>query len=187
MIIETIFSTLDAAGNPNWAPMGLVWGEAEMTVRPFRDTDTYRNLKETRFGVANVTDDVLTFARTALSDVALPHLPASHGPGVVLEEACYWRELEVEHIDGDEKRAVVRCRVVGEVRLRDFLGFNRGKNMVIEAAILATRLHLHSPADVHAALQRYEKIVQKTGGEQEQEAMRYVQDYIARWFRAREN
>ena len=28
MIIETIFSTLDANGNPNFAPMGIEWGEA---------------------------------------------------------------------------------------------------------------------------------------------------------------
>lgn len=187
MIIETIFSTLDASGRPNFAPMGLVWGEEAMTVRPFRDTTTCRNLLETGCGVANLTDNVLSFARTALSDAQLPHFPARHVRGVVLEEACAWCELEVAYIDGDEERAEIQCRVVGQGRLRDFLGFNRGRGAVIEAAILATRLHLHSPADVHAALRRYEEIVQKTGGKQEREAMRYVQDYIARWFRAREN
>ncbi len=187
MIIETIFSTLDAAGNPNWAPMGLVWGEAEMTVRPFRDTDTYRNLKETRFGVANLSDNVLFFVRTALSDAQLPHFPARHVRGVVLEEACAWRELEVVQVDGDEERAEIQCCVVGEGRLRDFLGFNRGKNMVIEAAILATRLHLHDRADVESAFQRYRDLVRKTGGEQERKAMQHLEDYVMRWYLAREN
>ena len=34
MIIETIFSTLDGAGRPNFAPMGVLWGEEEMTDNP---------------------------------------------------------------------------------------------------------------------------------------------------------
>lgn len=187
MIIETIFSTMDEAGRPNFAPMGLVWGEEAMTVRPFRDTTTYRNLLETGCGVANLTDNVLSFAQTALSDVQLPHFPARHVRGVVLEEACAWRELEVANIDEGEERAEIQCRVVGQGRLRDFLGFNRGRCAVIEATILATRLHLHSPTDVRAALRRYDDIVNRTGEEREREAMRYVQDYIARWFRAREN
>jgi hypothetical protein len=186
MIIETIFSTLDTAGHPNFAPMGIVWGEEAMTVCPFRDTITYRNLVEVGCGVANVTDNVLSFVHTALSDRQLPHFPARHIRGVVLEEACTWRELEVADVGGDEQRARVHCRVVGEGRLRDFLGFNRGKNAVIEAAILATRLHLNSAADVRSALQRYDDLVDRTGGKQEREAMQHIQDYIARWFRARE-
>jgi hypothetical protein len=187
MIVETIFSTLDTSGRPNFAPMGVVWGEEAMTLRPFRNTTTYRNLLDTGCGVANVTDNVRSFARTALSDAQLPHFPARHMRGVVLKEACAWRELEVVNVDGDQERADIQCRVVGQGRLRDFLGFNRGKNAVIEATILATRLHLHSPADVRSALRRYDDIVHKTGGEQEREAMQYVQDYIARWFRVRED
>jgi len=187
MIIETIFSTVNASGRPNFAPMGIGWGEKTMTVRPFRDTTTYRNLLETSCGVVNVTDNALSFARTALSDAQLPHFPADHVRGVVLNEVCIWRELEVLSVGGEVERADVRCRVVGQGRLRDFLGFNRARNAIIEAAILATRLHLHSAADVGSALRRYDEIVCKTGDEQEQEAMQYVQDYIARWFSAREN
>ncbi len=185
MIIETIFSSLDGTGRPNFAPMGVVWGEEEMTVRPFLDTTTYRNLVETGCGVTNVTDNVLSFAHTALSNRELPHFNARRIRGVVLDEACAWRELEVAEVDGDKQRASIACRVVGEGRLRDFLGFNRAKNAIIEAAILATRLHLHSAADVRSALERYDDVVRRTGGEQERQAMQYIQDYVARWFRAR--
>ncbi len=187
MIVETIFSTLNASGQPNFAPMGVVWGKAEMIVRPFRDTITYRNLIETGCGVVNVTDNVLSFAHSALSRVQLPHFPALRVRGVVLEEACYWRELEVTTVGGGEERAEIRCRVVGGGWQRDFLGFNRGKNAVIEAAILATRLHLHSQSEVWAAFQHYDEIVAKTGGGQEREAMQYLYEYARRWFVAGES
>ena len=61
MIIETIFSTVDERGQPNFAPMGVVWGEEELAVRPFRQTQTCRNLLATGYGVVNLTDDVLAF------------------------------------------------------------------------------------------------------------------------------
>ena len=44
MIVETIFSTIDEDGNPNFAPMGLFWGDETVTVRPYRNTQTCRNL-----------------------------------------------------------------------------------------------------------------------------------------------
>lgn len=187
MIIETIVSTVDPSGRPNFAPMGIGWGDEVVTIRPFRDTTTYHNLAETRCGVANVTDNVLSFVRTALSDAELPHFPAHHVCGVVLEEACTWRELEVLSVGGGTKRAEIRCCVVGGGHQRDFLGFNRGRNAVIEATILATRLHRHDAADVRTALEGYDEIVNKTGAEQERHAMHYVQDYIARWLGARED
>jgi hypothetical protein len=182
VIVETIFSTLDTTGRPNFAPMGVVWGEDEITVRPFRDTRTCRNLLATGYGVANVTDDVSAFVESALYDAALPHFPASTVPGVIFQGVCYWRELEVVTAGGDDVRAEIRCRVVGRGRRRDFLGFNRAAAAVLEATILATRLHLCSAEVAWAELRRYEKIVRKTGGEAEWAAFERVCDFARRWF-----
>ena len=47
--------------------------------------------------------------------------------------------------------ATLHCQVVADGRLRDFLGFNRAKHAVVEAAILATRVaHLDPGADSRA-------------------------------------
>ncbi len=181
MIVETILSTLDPKGNPHFAPMGVEWGEAEMLVRPFRNTHTYRYLVDTGHGVVNVTDDVLLFVQSALDDPDLPCFPARHVPGVVLRAACYWRELTVVNVAGQDKaRAEVRCRVVGKGWQRDFLGFNRGRSAIIEATIVATRLHLYSPQQVWAELERNREIVQRTGGAREREAMEYLLDWVRR-------
>ena len=182
MIIETLFSTLNDEGRPNFAPMGAAWGEDEITVRPFRDTTTYRNLVVASCGVANLTDDVLLFARAALEDVDPPWRPARHIRGAVLSDACLWRELEVIEESGAGARADIRCRVVWGERQRPFLGFCRARSAVIEAAILATRIHLHTREDVGAALDRYQDIVSKTGGERERKAMVYLRDHVARWY-----
>lgn len=183
--IEVIFSTLDEDGQPNFAPMGVTWGEKELIVRPFRNTDTCRNLVATGCSVANVTDNVLLFAQSALSDPVFPHFDARQVRSVVLKDVCYWHELIVTEVGGDDRRAEIRCRVVGQGWQRDFLGFSRAKNAVIEAAILATRLHLRDHAEVQDEYRRYQEIVDKIGGDQEREAMRYLRDYVGRWTIAR--
>jgi len=181
VIIETIFSTLDEFGQPNFAPMGILWGEEEVTVRPFRDTRTYGNLIATGYGVANVTDDILAFVRTALDNAVLPCFPAQHVPGVVFQGTCYWRELEVVAVAGNRDRAEIRCRVVGKGWQRDFLGFSRARGAVIEVAILATRLRLRDRETVLEELRRYEEIVRKTGDEAERAALQYVREFVGRW------
>jgi uncharacterized protein len=178
MIIESIVSTLDDRGQINFAPMGVVWGESTLTIKPFKTTTTYRNLVTTRAAVVNLTDNVLIFAQAALSDASFAHLPARHVLGFILEDVCSYREVVVEAVDDAAERAEIRCRVVGAGRLRDFLGFNRGKNAVVEATILATRLDRLGSDQVQAAFRDYAVIVDKTGGEQERAAMAYLWNYV---------
>lgn len=161
--------------------MGVLWGEEKIVVRPFRNTHTCANLLATGYGVANVTDDVLAFVEAALGDPSLPHFPAHRVPGVVFQGACYWQELEVIASEGNEERAEITCRVVYRGWQRDFLGFNRARNAIVELAILATRLHLLDPGSVMETLERSRVIVCKTGGETEMKAFVRIQEYVERW------
>jgi len=138
LIIESIITTMDADGVVNFAPMGVEWGEREIVVKPFLETITFRNLRATRAAVVNLTDDVLLFARAAISSPQYPALPAEVVRGVVLEAACSWRELEVRSIDDTPPRSRIVTTVVHHGFRREFIGFNRARNAVLEAAILAT-------------------------------------------------
>jgi len=180
MIIEAIFSTLNREGSPNFAPMGVVWGEERVTVRPFRQTQTYENLVASGYGVVSLTDNVRAFVQCGLYHVVLPHFTASQVPGVVYQEACAWRELQVISQAGDEQRAEVHCRVVEKGRRRDFLGFCRARSAVLEAAILATRLNLYDADWIAAMLDHYETIVEKTGDENERLAFQEIRAFIRR-------
>ena len=185
MIIECIVTTLDAAGVPNFAPMGVEWGEDEIVIKPFLETTTFRNLQVNGAAVANITDDVLPFAQSAIATVQFPAVPAAVVRGVVLAGACSWRELEVRAIDATPPRARVVTRVVHRGTLREFLGFNRARHAVLEAAILATRTHLLPAEQIRAEFARLQVIVDKTAGPREREAMALLGDYVARVLDAR--
>ena len=76
MIIETIVTSADTDGKVNFAPMGVEWGEELIVIKPFLDTTTFRNLRDSGAAVVNITDDVLIFARAALSEPIFPAHPA---------------------------------------------------------------------------------------------------------------
>ncbi|MGH9261465.1 MAG: DUF447 domain-containing protein [Acidimicrobiales bacterium] len=178
MIIESILTTLDETGVINFAPMGVEWGEETIVIKPFLDTTTFRNLRATGAAVVNLTDDAMLFARGAISNVQFPAGPATAVPGVVLDAACSWREVEVRSIDATPPRARIEARVVHRGTRREFLGFNRARHAVLEGAILATRTHLLPPEHIREEFARLQVLVDKTGGPREREAMALLTDYV---------
>lgn len=178
MIVETIVTSLDANGAVNCAPMGVEWGDDSIILKPFLETATYRNLMATRAGVINLTDDVLLFAQAAISDPVYATVPAQAVRGVVLADCCSWREVEVRAVDSSPPRSRIETAVVHRGTRREFIGFNRARHAVLEAAIYATRLHLLPRAFIDSELARLQVIVDKTAGPREREAMALLTDYV---------
>lgn len=175
LILEGLVTTLNADGSPHLAPMGpRVEGDfARFVLRPFPTSHTYQNLLRHRQGVLHITDDALLLARAAIGEVKpFPSVqPAEHIEGVVLVDSCRHFEFVVKSVDASGERVNIEAEVVHSGRTRDFFGFNRAKHAVVEAAILATRLHLLPLAAVAAEYQKFRVIVGKTGGPAEHEAM----------------
>ncbi len=183
MILEGLVTTKNADGSPHVAPMGpRVDGPAfdRFLLRPFPTSQTYRNLLKHPEGVLHITDDVLLLAKAAVGKLAkFPACrPAGVVDGFVLADACRAQEFRVEKFDHSEERVRIDATVVHTEKLRDFFGFNRGKHAVLEAAILATRLHLLPRDEVLAEFRKLRVIVDKTGGSAELEAMAFLESHL---------
>ncbi len=179
MIVEGIVTTRDPDGRVNFAPMGVEWGEERLILKPFLETTTFRNLSGGAAAVFNIVDDVLYLAQAAIGSPVFPWRPAERVPGAVLEAACSWYELAVETIDATPPRSRIEARVVHRGRGREFIGFNRAKHAVLEAAILATRVHMLPAVQIKEELDRLEILVDKTAGPREREAWDLLRRYVA--------
>jgi len=177
-ILETIVTTIADDGAVNCAPMGVEWADDTIALKPFLDTTTYRNVVATRAAVVNLIDDVRVFARGAIGNPPYPTEPAVVVAGVVLADCCSWRELKVRSIDSTPPRSRIDMDVVHRGRRREFLGFNRARHAVLEAAIYATRLHLLDRPFVESELARLQVIVDKTAGPAELEAMALLTEHV---------
>jgi len=185
-VLEGVVTTVHGDGSTNISPMGPIvdphfqW----LQLRPFTTSTTYANLKRTNQGIFHVTDDVRLIAEAAVGQPdPLPELfLATKVDGQVLAGACRWYAFEVEWIDDKNcdhnQRTTILARVVEQGRIRDFFGFNRAKHAVVEAAILATRVHLISREEMVSEFERLRTIVEKTGAEDEHAAFEFLVRHI---------
>ena len=184
MILEGIVTTVSPDGQVHIAPMGpRVDGAMQRFIlRPFPTSQTYRNLRAHGEGVLHVTDDALLLARAAVGVVdPIPAMsPAKHVKGYVLTDACRYYEFRVERIDAGQERVHIEAEVVHSSVFRDFFGFNRAKHAVVEAAILASRIHILPAAEIAAEYSKLGVLVDKTGGPQELEAFAFLRQYVER-------
>jgi hypothetical protein len=159
--------------------MGVEWGEEIIVLKPFLETTTFRNLTAAGVAVVNLTDDAMLFAQGAISSPQFPSIPATVVRGAVLEAACSWHEIQVSSVDATPPRSRIEGRVVHRGTRRDFIGFNRARNAILEAAILATRTHLLPSEQIRDEFARLQIIVDKTAGPREREAMELLTQYVA--------
>ncbi len=178
MIVETIITTVAPDGAVNCAPMGVEWGEDALVLKPFLETATYRNVVATGAAVVNLIDDVRVFAHAAIANPQYPTVPAVAVSGVVLADCCSWREVRVRSIDSTPPRSRIDVAVVHHGMRREFIGFNRARHAVLEAAIYVTRLHLLPRAFIESELARLQVIVDKTAGAPEREAMALLAEHV---------
>lgn len=185
MILEGIVTTVSPEGALNIAPMGPEIGPdltmRRFELRPYRSSTTFQNLKRQREGVFHVTDDVLLLAQAAIGAPIEPE-PELHSARVVagriLGGACRFYEFRAVDVDDRADRARITVETVAEGRIRDFLGFNRARHAVLEAAILATRTAILPRAEILVELERLAVLVTKTGGPIEERAFRLLHEHV---------
>lgn len=183
MILEAIVTTVDAEGVVNIAPLGP-HVDRQLTrfeLRPFVGSRTHANLRESGRATIHVTDDCLLLARSAIGWVDPAGLVRSvdDGDHWVLRDACRWFAVRVEKWHDHPQRPRARCIIVAHNRQRDFFGFNRAQYAVVEAAILATRVHLIAAEVLRTQLRQLATLVERTGGDREHEAFQLLEEYIA--------
>jgi hypothetical protein len=189
MILEGLVTTLGQDGVINVAPMGprveLAAGTGDLislVLRPFRTARTFANLQFHPEGVFHVTDDVLLLARAALGtlDPSPAMTPANQVRGWVLADACRFYEFRLTDWKDGAERVEMPAQILHHGKTRDFLGFNRARHAVVEAAILASRTGFLALEPIRAEFQRLAVLVQKTGGPREREAFSLLEKHIAR-------
>ena len=178
VIRECIVTTRSEEGKIHIAPLGLIADRDGWIIAPFKPSTTLENLRTTPSAVASFTDDVLVFAGCLIGNRDWPLRPAEKVPGAMLAGALAHAELEVREVEEDELRPRFHCRIVYEANHLPFKGFNRAQAAVIEAAILASRLHMLPREKIEQELAYLQIAVEKTAGPREHEAWRILIEKI---------
>jgi uncharacterized protein len=178
MIRETIVTTVSAAGTPHIAPIGVHVVEAGFVIAPYRPSTTLDNILATGHAVINYTDDVRIFAGCLTGRRDWPLIPTAQIKGVYLAQALGHVELTLVNTEDDSTRPRLHCSVICEATHKSFQGFNRAQHAVLEAAILASRLHRLPRDKIESELSYLTIAIDKTAGPQELQAWSWLMEKI---------
>jgi hypothetical protein len=175
-INEIIATTKGEKGVPNAAPMGLIKEGDRLSIRLFVGSHTRDNILAKRKFVANVSHDPILFVETALGDIPEDRFVERDGE-LTLRDAEAWALFRCEPKDLDISLPEAEF-VRGEVLRREFRAVNRGVNLVVEAAVAATR-YVALRSDIYLEeIFRIRRIVGRCGGPREIEAMDRLEELI---------
>jgi hypothetical protein len=179
MIRETIVTTVNAAGAPHIAPLGLVAEGGHWIIAPFHPSTTLVNLREVPYAVANYTDDVRIFAGCLTGRRTWPLAKIDSFPVPRLDAALTHAEFAVDRVEDHPERPRFICRVLRQHQHAPFEGLNRAKAAVIELAVLVSRLNFLPRAKVEREMAYLSIAIDKTAGPDEVEAWRWLTEKIA--------
>ena len=179
LILETVVTTLSAAGEMHLVPFGLIREGEDFVLAPFRPSPTIENLADRPYFAASAPSDVRVIAGVVTGRRDWPVVDCDHTPGKRLAECFGHAEFEVAAIDEDPQRPRYRGRMVHSAGHVPFIGYNRAQGAVIEAAILSTRLHMLSPEKVLTEMAYHAIAIAKTAGPAELEAWDWIEDKVA--------
>lgn len=175
-INEIIATTENEKGVFNAAPLGLIKKGDLLSVRLFVGSHTYDNILAGGKFVANVSHDPMLFVETALNDISDDEFVMRVGE-LILKDAETWALFKCEPKNLDIALPDVEF-VKGEVLKREFRAVNRGINLVVEAAVAATR-YVALKSDIYLEeIFKIRRIVNRCGGPREIEAMDRLEELI---------
>ena len=176
---ESIVTTLNADGTAHIAPLGLIEQPPCLVIAPFHPSRTLDNLRREPVACVSYTTDVRVFAGCVTRRrTDWPVVEAERLPGWRLADCQAHAELEVIDTVDDPLRPRFVCSVIHEVTHKPFRGFNRAQAAVVEAAILASRLHMLSREKVETEMAYLRIAIDKTAGDAEREAWAWLAEMI---------
>jgi hypothetical protein len=187
-IYETVVTTVDAAGRPHVAPMGVRYrdladGRPGVLLMPFKPSLTLDNIVATGCAVLNLVTDCRIFAACVTGRREVPALalqPAQQVPGQRLARALRHVELRLAEHRDDAQRPQLLLAAVAEATHAPFIGLNRAQAAVVEAAVLVSRLQRLPAEKIRAELAYLQIAIDKTASADEREAWGWLREAVDR-------
>jgi hypothetical protein len=178
MINETIITTLNEDGSVHIAPMGVRREDDLFVIAPFKPSTTLNNLERSGQAVINMTDDVRIFAGCLTGHYDWPTVNTSVIDGKRLKAALSHIEIEVARQEGDDIRPVFYCSEKHHETHAPFMGLNRAKAAVLEAAVLVSRLRMLPDEKIDNEIEYLQIAIDKTASDYELEAWAWLMSRI---------
>jgi len=142
-IVETILVTGNHDGSHNAAPMGVTRDGTVLIVRPFKSTQTFKNLSLGGGASINLSDDPRLFLATAFKE-EVDDQPVADEHGLEGADATIQTKIGEMFNETEHRASFTLTPRDVEIKSPYPTVFSRGRSEAMEAIIHATRIQMFS-------------------------------------------
>ena len=153
IIYEAIITTYDQEKQSNAAPMGFIVNkEKQVIIKPYKESDTYKNLRNQKECIINITHDPDLFVKSTLFQDFLidDFFIESSIINAPILKACKENHLALKVIKEkkEEDRGVYYCKIIQANLKKEYIQpYTRAFSSLIEILIHSTRVIYFSQID----------------------------------------
>ncbi|MDJ0271711.1 MAG: DUF447 family protein [Aigarchaeota archaeon] len=159
---EVIVSTYSEHGEPHFAAMGCgLIDDEHLILKPYINTETYRNLLYWKAAAINVTNEPYHFY-SAVFNKPLPHRRGEKVTAPLLDGAEAWIEAVVENISADTTDRATVTLIPSTIKSAQPIiqPYSRASHALVEMLIHYTRVRVFAQSsEHHRAVSLAEKIL----------------------------
>ncbi|MBK5114190.1 MAG: DUF447 family protein [Candidatus Heimdallarchaeota archaeon] len=146
IIYEAIVTTYNQQNQPNAAPMGFaIDKEKQVIIRPYKESDTYKNLQEQKECIINITSDPDLFVKSTLfQDLLIDEFYIKSAMiNAPILKACEGNHIALKavKITKEEERGIFYCEIIdANLSEEQVQPHTRAFSSLIEILIHSTRV-----------------------------------------------
>jgi len=178
MIIETVVATKAENKYIHLAALGAKFVDDKVFLYPYQGTKTLANILKEKSGTINIVDKAEYLVKSALGNGSFELQSADKTDNYYLADCCHYYEFEMLSFKQMENKYEIEAKIINDKFIREYLGFNRAANLLVEAAVTASRIGISSEAeDLLSFLDKHKRVIFKTGNKKAKETFDYLKKY----------
>ena len=179
MIIETVVSTVNKDNEPHFAAVGVEFIQQKAVFNLYKKSHTFSNLKNKDSGIINVVDKAEYLLKAALGSAKIEFSKIEKRNLYYLTDCCSYYQFKLINIEEQAEKYLVKVEITKAEENRKYIGFNRANNLLVEAAVIASRIGItKTKNDLVQFINQNLRVINKTGDKNTQELLKFLERNI---------
>lgn len=179
MIIETVITSLNNNEELHFAAIGVEFFNQKLSFYPYKESKTLKNIIDRKEGVVNIVDKAEYLIKAALGDNELPVNKIKDDNLYYLKDSCHYYKFKVISAFKMGDKYKVSAKIIFDQRNREYIGLNRANNLLLEAAVKASRIGIKTTEkEVSNFLDKNKRVIFKTGDKNTEYLFNFLKKYI---------
>ena len=176
MIIETVITTVNSNGKINFSAVGVEFFKSRVIFNLYKKSNTVLNLEIKDYGIINIVDKAEYLIKAALSSEKMSISELKGNDLYYLSDCCSYYQFKVLEIKDCGEKYRVEVKILNKKEKRKYIGFNRANNLLLEAAVIASRVGITKDEnDLINFLNDNKRVIIKTGSKKTKKLLDFLE------------